>query len=173
MSESVPLRTTAVLGAVTVLVLAFILAPLLVAVAVSVSDSPFVTFPPKGFTLAWYSKVLTERAFLAAALLSVELALAATFLSLLMGIPAAFALTRLRFAGAEAIREILLTPLVFPVLISGLVLIKFFGSVGIHETLPKLVIAHTLITLPYVVRTVTASLMLVDRSLEEAAMTLG
>lgn len=173
MKDSIPLRTRLLFGVVTALVAAFVLAPLLVAVAVSVSDSPFVTFPPKGFTLSWYGQVLSDRNFFSAVLLSVELALAATALSLLMGIPAAFALVRLPFAGARLIRELLLTPLVFPVLISGLVLIKFFGSIGIHDTLPKLVIAHTLITLPYVVRTVTASLVLVDRSLEEAAMTLG
>ena len=165
---------TAVLAyGVTAAMAVFLLAPLLVAVAISMSEGPFATFPPRGFTLGWYGQVLTDPDFLAAAGFSLGLALAATAASLLLGIPAALALERARLPGAGLLQALLLSPLIFPVLITGLALLQFYATLGMRRAEWNLFFAHTLVTLPYMVRTVTASLRLVDRSLEEAARTLG
>ncbi len=158
---------------ITSLTMLFVLAPLLVALALSISDSPFVTFPPKGFTLAWYGKVLTDRWFLESLATSVEISAAATFLSLLLGVPASYAIVRHPFPGAALCRELVLSPLIFPILITGLVLVKFFAAWGMQDAFPNLILAHALVTLPYVVRTVAASLVLADVSLDEVALTLG
>jgi putative spermidine/putrescine transport system permease protein len=154
-------------------VMLFLLAPLLVAIAISVSNGPFASFPPRGFTLRWYGHVLTDPDFLSAAGLSLGLAFAATAGALLLGIPAALALERGAIPGSAALQSLLLSPLVFPVLITGLALLQFYATLGMRDAVWNLFFAHTLITLPYVVRTVSASLRLVDRSLEEAARTLG
>lgn len=155
------------------LVMLFVLAPLLVVLALSVSDSPFASFPPHGFTLAWYAQVLTDPDFQHSAELSIGLALAATIASLLLGIPAAFVLTRAPIPGQAAIHGLLLSPLVFPTLIIGLALLQFLSSMGLLNSVFNLFLGHTVVTLPYVVRAVGVSLLLVDHSLEEAARTLG
>jgi putative spermidine/putrescine transport system permease protein len=66
-----------------------------------------------------------------------------------------------------------LSPLVFPVLITGVALLQLFAMMGSDNTALNLLVAHVLVTTPYVVRTVSASLMLADVTLEEAAQTLG
>ncbi len=88
-----------ILYVITAALMAFILAPLVVVIAMSVSDSYFVSFPPQGFTLKWYAQILQDRDFLAALKLSGLLALSTTIGSLLLGVPAAIALTRASFPG--------------------------------------------------------------------------
>lgn len=161
------------LYAATALVLLFVLAPLLVVLAISVSTAPFASFPPHGFTLAWYGKVLADPDFQTSAALSIGLALAATGAALLLGVPAAFALTRATFRGRAAVQGLLLSPLVFPSLITGLALLQFFAWLRMQDAVTNLLLGHALVTLPYVVRAVGVSLLLVDPSLEEAAWTLG
>ncbi len=158
---------------VTAAAMVFVLAPLLVAVAISFSEAPFASFPPQGFTMDWYSQVLSDPEFIEAASLSIGLALAATASAVGLGLPAAFALNRSALPAAGLLQALLLSPLVFPVLITGLALLQFFAAANMQQAVVNLFLAHTLVTLPYVVRTVTASLQLVDPSLEEAARTLG
>jgi len=127
------------------LVAAFLLAPLVVPILISFSDTPFVTWPPQGFTLRWYVKILNEQEFVDSFQFSLMLGVIATLGALILGTPAAMGLVRYRFVGRGVIQGLLLSPLIFPVLV----------------------------TVPYVVRTVSASLLLVDPSIEEASRTLG
>jgi putative spermidine/putrescine transport system permease protein len=64
-------------------------------------------------------------------------------------------------------------PLVFPALITGVALLQLFATIRSNNTPLNMLIAHVLVTAPYVVRTVTASLILADTTLEDAARTLG
>ena len=165
--------TAWVVYGITAAVMVFVLAPLLVAVSISFSNSPFATFPPQGFTLDWYRQVLADPDFRDSFTFTIVLALAATVTSVGLGLPAAFALQRSTLPGAGALQGVLLSPLIFPVLITGLALLQFYSATNMQDAAVNLFLGHTLVTLPYVVRTVTASLQLVDRSLEEAARTLG
>lgn len=158
---------------ITAAVLIFTLAPLVVTVAISFNDTAFIVFPPRSFTFKWYGQVVRDPEFLSSLAFSTELALAATIGALLLGVPAAFAVVRGQFPGRDAAAALLLSPLVFPVLITGVALLQLFSMVRSDNTPLNLFIAHVLVTMPYVVRTVTASLMLADRTLEEAAQTLG
>jgi putative spermidine/putrescine transport system permease protein len=158
-----------IVAAVTI----FILAPLAVTIAMSVSDTPYVVFPPRGFTLAWYAKVLQDNDFRASLLFSILLAVSTTAGALVLGVPAAFAIVRHRFPGRELVAATLLSPLVFPVLITGVALLQFFATLQSNNTPLNMLIAHVLVTMPYVVRTVAASLALADVNLEDAARTLG
>lgn len=151
----------------------FILAPLLVVISVSVSDTYFVTFPPEGFTLKWYAQVLQDDDFIRAFKLSTLLALATTMASLFFGVPAAFALVRTRFAGQSFLKSLLLSPLIFPALVTGLALLQLLSRFGSADARINLLIGHVVVTAPYVVRTVVSSLMLIDQNLEDAARTLG
>ncbi|MET3911531.1 putative spermidine/putrescine transport system permease protein [Bradyrhizobium sp. S3.3.6] len=162
-----------ILYTITAGMMLFILAPLLLVMAVSVSDSYFVTFPPQGFTLKWYAKVLQDRDFLEAMRLSILLALGTTVGSLLFGVPAAFALVRGNFFGLAAIKGFLLSPLIFPALVTGLALLQVLTKLGSQDARFNLLIGHVVVTSPYVIRTVVTSLQLVDENLEDAARTLG
>ncbi|WP_160121617.1 ABC transporter permease [Rhodovarius lipocyclicus] len=155
------------------LILLFIMAPLLVVVSLSFSAAPFAVFPPRGFTLEWFGRVIADEEFQHAFIVSVSLAVAATAASFALGMPAAYALNRWKVPGAQVMEAILLSPQIFPILITGLALLQFMARAGLRDAEMNLFIGHVLITLPYLVRTITASLKLVDRSLEEAALTLG
>ncbi len=104
---------------------------------------------------------------------STLLALAATVGALLLGVPAAFALVRCDFVGRGAVSSMLLSPLVFPVLITGVALLQLFAMLRFDNTPLNMLIGHVLVTAPYVVRTTAASLSLADITLEDAARTLG
>jgi putative spermidine/putrescine transport system permease protein len=158
---------------ITLAAIIFILAPLAVVIALSVSDTPYIVFPPHGFTMAWYGKVLHDTTFQSSLLFSTSLAIEATSGALILGIPAAFAVARYQFPGRGLIAAALLSPLVFPVLITGVALLQAFSMMGFRNTPLNLLIAHVLVTTPYVIRTVTASLALTDTRLEDAARTLG
>lgn len=162
-----------VLYAITALMMIFILAPLIVVVSMSISDSYFVTFPPQGFTLKWYAKIMQDRDFLEGLRLSALLATATTAGSLLMGVPAAIALTRGRFAGQDLLKGLVLSPLIFPALVTGLALMQLLAGFGWGDARINLLIGHIVVTSPYVIRSVTTSLLLVDINLEDAARTLG
>jgi putative spermidine/putrescine transport system permease protein len=154
-------------------VLVFVLAPLVVVVAVSFSTAPLAMFPPVGFTTSWYEDVLANDEFQNAFLVSVTLALCATVTSFVLGMPAAYVLNRWNPPGARVIEALLLSPFILPILITGLALLRFMAMLKLRDAALGLFIGHVLVTLPYLVRTVTASLKQVDRSLEEAALTLG
>ncbi|MEJ0015214.1 MAG: ABC transporter permease [Acetobacteraceae bacterium] len=158
---------------VTAAMMVFILAPLLVTVAISFSDTAYVVFPPRGFTLNWYAKVLQDGDFQDSLIFSSALAVAVTLCALLLGVPAAFAVARHEFPGRGAVSAMLLSPLVFPVLITGVALLQLFSIIQSNSTPLNMLIAHVLVTMPYVIRTVTASLLLADATLEDAARTLG
>jgi len=154
-------------------VLVFILSPLVIVVALSFSQASLATFPPIGFTTSWYRDVIADDDFQQAFLTSVELALSAAVASFVIGLPAAYALNRRSVPGARTIEVILQSPFILPILIVGLALLQFMAMLRMRDAMTNLFIGHVLITLPYLVRTVTASLKQVDRSLEEAALTLG
>lgn len=151
----------------------FIVAPLALVVALSFSEANFAVFPTTGFTFSWYKVVLADEEFRGSFAVSVVLALAATFAAFALGMPAAYALDRWKVPGAPAIEAILMSPFILPILVTGLALLQFSSMLNIREATANLFIGHVVITLPYLVRTVTASLKLCDRSLEEAALTLG
>ena len=161
------------LALIAAAVMVFILAPLVVTVAISVGTSPFAAFPPRGFTLDWYLQVLTDPEFQASLGFSTSLAVGATGGALALGVPAAFALARHEFPGRAAASAALLSPLIFPVLITGVALLQMFATLNSNNTPVNMLLAHVLVTMPYVVRTVSASLALADISLEDAARTLG
>ncbi|SAI26649.1 binding-protein-dependent transport system membrane protein [Bordetella ansorpii] len=162
-----------VVYALCTLILAFIVLPLAIVVALSISEASFAVFPPKGFTFGWFQSVLGNGEFRHAFMTSVALALAATASAILMGLPAAYALSRWKVPFASMIESLLLSPMMLPVLITGVALLQFFSTMQMYDSAVNLFIGHLMITLPYMVRTVSASLKQVNRSLEDAALTLG
>ncbi|WP_420101452.1 ABC transporter permease [Bosea sp. (in: a-proteobacteria)] len=173
MSETGLGRAAPLIYALTAVIMVFLMLPLVLPIVLSVSDTPFVTFPPQGFTLEWYAKVLDEPDFTSSFRFSVMLSASAALGAVLLGTPTAVGLVRLSFPGKALVQGLVLAPLIFPTLVTGIALLRLFTSLGSQNAFLNLLIGHVLVTTPYVVRTVSASLVTVDPAIEEAARTLG
>jgi putative spermidine/putrescine transport system permease protein len=154
-----------------------IVVPLVLTVYLSLFDEKLILFPPRGYTLAWYPAILPN--FGGAVLTSLELGGLSVAGSLALGIPAGIGLARHRFRGRGAIATLLLAPLTVPGIALGLAV--FVSVVALDEHLGSaltgsmigLMLAHVMITVPWVVRLCLASLANHDRAAEEAAASLG
>jgi len=154
-------------------VLVFLLAPLVVIVAASVGAGGYLTFPPQGFSLKWYAKAVTTEGFVRGFRVSFLVGLAAAAGAAVLGVGAAVAITRHRFPGKAAVEGVLLAPLVVPHIVTGIALLGLFTTLRAPYSLWRLILAHLIITVPYVVRTVAAGLHDQDPCLEEASLNLG
>jgi molybdate transport system permease protein len=112
--------------------------------------------------------------------LSLECAAAATGLSLLFGVPLAWALARLHFPGRKLVRALVLLPLVLPPVVGGVALLYAFGRHGLFAfdiplafTTKGVIVAETFVAMPFLVITVEGALASSDLRYEEAAATLG
>jgi len=156
---------------------ALIVVPLALTIYLSLFDEKLILFTPRGYTLDWYAAIVPN--FGRPALTSLRLAALSVAGSLALGIPAGIALSRHRFRGRGAIATLLLAPLTMPGIALGLAI--FVALVAIDEHLGSaltgsiagLVLAHVMITTPWVVRLCLASLANHDRAAEEAAASLG
>jgi putative spermidine/putrescine transport system permease protein len=146
--------------------------PALIVIGASLSRTTHLAFPPQGLTLAWYWRAFQSEAFMGSLLLSTYLALAATALALALGTPAAYALDRHRLRGREWLQGFLISPMIVPLVVLAIGLLQLLTWIGLGQPFLRLLVGHVVITVPYVVRTMAASLALFDRSLEEAAMSL-
>lgn len=157
----------------TALVVLTLLAPLVVTLVVSVSASSVFNLPPPALSLRWYERMLRLRELWPAARLSVTLALLSTAISLVLGTLCAIALTRATFPGKTTLVTFMVSPLMMPGLVVGVALLQMLRELGLRDAYVSLLIGHVVITLPYVTRTVLASLSLFDFTLIDAARTLG
>lgn len=167
------LATGSALPLYAALALLFLQVPIIIVVLASVTSTSYLTVPPVGFSLQWYRDVLTDDGYLDAIVFSLVLAVAATAASLLFGTAAAYALVRRSVPGAEVVSAALMAPLVFPAVVVAVAILQYYTLIGVRGSFGALFAAHVLITLPYVVRSVLASLAGSDPALEEAARTLG
>ena len=160
-------------------ILLFIMLPLLSVLWVSVFDDQVIAFPPSGYSFRWFHAAWMRPEFRSGFLTSIWLAVVAACGSLLLGVPAALVLARANFRGREAVRTVLLAPLMVPGIVAGSAVFIFFirveidTGVQIAGTFVGLAIAHVVLATPWTVRFVTASLVGMDRSIEEAATSLG
>ena len=167
------------LKAAACVTLAYILTPLFFVTWLSFFYQEIPSFPPEGYSLRWYGAIWTNARFLDGFFLSIRVALVATAIGVSLGVPAALCISRYRFRGREALNSLLLLPLVVPGIVLGIAIYVFHVEAEIATGLPilgslgGLIAGHTLIVIPWTVRLVTASLAGVDRSIEEAAQSLG
>ncbi|AQZ49549.1 MAG: ABC transporter permease [Martelella sp.] len=173
------LLSKSVLSALIVIAYAVILAPVVTVVAISFFDQGIISFPPDGLTLRWFVNAWARREFTQGLIMSLELALIATAIGVPLGTLAAYGLNRGRFRGKGVISTLLLGPLAVPAIIMGTALYIFYirAEAIIDQTIvgttAGLVAAHVLLTIPWTVRLVAASMEGVDLRVEEAAANLG
>jgi len=151
----------------------FLLAPLAIIAAASFSPTPVFDLPIDGASLRWYRAVGSLDGFWPALALSLEIAALSSAISLMIGTLAGVAITRGLVPGAGALAAALASPLMMPGLVLGIALLQFFRGLGLTAVFPALLMAHVVVTLPYVARTMIAGLSRFDFTLIDAARTLG
>ncbi len=157
----------------TVLIYIFLLGPLVIIFGAALSDTTYLTFPPQGLTLRWFENIWNISAFRRTIVTSLQMAFLGTFIALIIGIPAAYALNRHRVTLPASLSTLFVLPILVPEIVIGFSLLR---SVTVEAGVPvwyALLIGHTLLVLPYVIRVVSASLASFDFSIEEAAISLG
>lgn len=155
------------------LILAFLYIPIAVLVAFSFNDSRSLSWPMSGFTLEWYRKLAENEQLITALQNSLYVALSATVLTLLIGVPAALALDRLEFPGKGIFRKLVLLPIALPGIITGISMLILFRLMGFGLSLETVIIGHATALLAVVVTQVYARLQRLPRSLDEASADLG
>lgn len=158
------------LAIVSILALAM---PTLVVVITSFDTRAFIGFPPAGFSLDRYLQIFKSRAILQSAYTSLWAALLTVSIDLVLGVPAAIALGRSNLKGRLVLTSLLLSPIMLPGLVIGIAVLMFYSSVGWRISIPLLIVAHVVFTLPFVIRLTLAAMEKLDPSLEEAARNLG
>ena len=160
------------LGAWTALTVLFVLLPLLVLLAVSLTSRNYISLPTDGFSLRWYRQLLGS-GFMTPAWNSVVLAAEAATTTVALGTLAALAISKWRFPLRTQIRFIITSPVFVPTILLGLAILVFFASFGWTAPSARLYVAHTVLTLPYAIRTVGAALVGIDVNQQFAAQNLG
>ncbi|QRM57318.1 ABC transporter permease [Sinorhizobium sp. BG8] len=158
---------------VSLAVLAFLYLPIVILVIFSFNDSSVTSFPLSGFTLHWYDAVLENSAMLTALGNSLIVAVFATAISVIVGVPAALALDRFEFPGKYLFRNVILLPLSLPGIVTGVAMLNFYKQIGIPQSLLAVVIGHATALLGVVVSQVLARLHKLNRRLLEASADLG
>ena len=155
------------------LVAIWLVAPSLIVIPLSLTDKPTFTFPPTGWSIRWYGNFFSDPSWTAALGASVKVGLLVVVVATVAGTAAAVALSRSKFRGQQAIRAVLLAPMIVPVIVVAVGVYALFLRERLLGTLLGFVSAHSVLAIPFVVISVTASLQGFDRRLESAAAICG
>ncbi|KNE28830.1 ABC transporter permease subunit [Achromobacter spanius] len=155
------------------IVLAFLSAPAFLMIPLSFDSGSGLTWPPKGFSLQWYEQMFTSPVWMQAITRSLIVGVGTGLLAMLIGTPAAFLLVRANMRGKSAMLAFVLSPIVVPRMIIAVGMFYFFARVGLVGSMIGLILAHTVVAVPYVVITMMAVLRNYDTRLDLAAQSLG
>jgi|1186.fasta_scaffold35409_2 putative spermidine/putrescine transport system permease protein len=156
-----------------VLVGLFLLLPTLVVVPLSFTGRRSLAFPPIGFSTQWYRNFFTDPDWFNSAVFSLKIALLVTVFATTLGTLAAVALTLGRARWKAAARGLLIAPMIVPGVITAIGIFYVFLRLGLTQNLWGFVFAHSVLAIPIVVVTVSASLSSFDRQLLRASASLG
>ena len=162
-----------VLVVVVSLVMAFLYVPIWILIIYSFNDNRTLTWPLTGFTTHWYEQLIRNEQLLTAIGNSFYVASCSTVLTLLVGVPAALALHRLRFPGKNVFRRLLLLPIALPGIVTGISMLNMFKMFGFNLSLETVILGHATALLAVVVTQVFARLQRLPKSLAEASSDLG
>ncbi len=155
------------------LFIGFIVAPLLVVVAVSFTPKGFISLPTEGLSLRWFRAILDAKEIIDAFWLSLALGLASATVAVALAVPAALATVRYRFPGRGVVMGFFLSPLMIPHVVLGVAFLRFFSTLGFTGSFVWLALTHVVVVMPYAVRLVLAAATGLDSDAERAALSLG
>ena len=143
----------------------FLMLPLLVVFPISLSSAAYMQFPPPGLSWQWYERFLDDPQWIEATLRSLYIGVATAILALALGVPLSFSLVRAKFIGRALLDRLALAPLIVPTIILSVAIYGLFAKLKLIGEWYGLVVAHTVLALPFVVLVLSAGLRDFDRSL--------
>jgi len=161
------------LALITGCVILFLLIPIGIIIPLSFSSAQYLQFPPPSFSLQWYQRFFGRPEWIASLWLSVRVAALSTVFTVALGVLAAVALVRGRFAGKTAVYAVILSPMIVPTIITAIAVYFFFARLHMVGSPLAMALGHTIVALPLVVIIVSATLQAFDLRLEQAAVSLG
>jgi len=153
--------------------LVFLLAPAVLLIPLSFSDETSFTFPPPAYSMHWYHQLVEEPRWQAASLLSFQIALLASILATALGVPASIAMSRVSGRANRFMKLLFISPMIVPLMVIGVGFYTVFAQFGLLGTRFSLILAHTVLVLPFIVLPITGRLLSIDPVLERAAASLG
>lgn len=158
----------------------FLMAPILVIIPLSFNVQPYFTYTremltldPAGYSLRWYNAFWNSAAWMTAIRNSLIIGVFATLIATVLGTLAALGLSRREMPFRGLIMGLLISPMIVPLIISAAGMFFFYSRIGLAGTLPGVIMAHAALGTPFVIITVTATLVGFDHSLTRAAASLG
>ncbi len=155
------------------LILLFLLLPILVIIPLSFNQGSMLLYPIDEISLRWYIALFESDAWARATTNSFVVAPAATVLATVLGTLAAAGLHRVQFRGKGLLMSILISPMIVPLVVTGLGIYLFFAPYGLVNSYTGLILALAAIGAPFVVTTVSATLQGFDPNLLRASYSLG
>ncbi len=162
--------TFRVLVAVVFIYLVF---PILTIIPLSFNSGEFLHYPLQGISLRWYHDVIASGQWAVAVKNSLIVGVCSMVLATILGTTAAVGLNRVNFPGKSLLVALLISPMMIPLVISALALYLFFAKIGLNDTYLGIILAHTILGMPFVLITVSATLQGFDYSLVNAGASLG
>jgi spermidine/putrescine transport system permease protein len=157
----------------SLLIFGFLYLPVLVLILYSFNRDGVGGFPPRHLTLSWYRQLLSDGPLWDSVVNSLEVALGAVVVALVLGLLAALALDRANFPGKSTFRRLVLLPLILPGIITGLSLLMFAVSAGLQLSLLTVFLGHGTALISVATTELFAGLQKMDRAQEEASLDLG
>ena len=155
------------------LVFFFLIAPIIAIVPLSFNSGSYFSYPMDGFSLRWYAQAFGSQNWQHAFANSIGIGAAATLISTGLGTLAALGLARADFPLRGLVMPLLISPMIIPIVVVAAGFYLVFAPLGLVDSYAGVVLAHAALGTPFVVITVTASLLSFDRSLLRAAAGLG
>ncbi len=168
------MRKHQILGTVfCALVFLFLLLPLVIVISSAFGTATHVTFPPKGFTLRWFKEAADNREFLNSLWITGKLCVVSVIPSTVLGVMVSLFFWKGPPAAKFIFESLFNAPIVVPTVISAVAFLMYFSLFGWLNTFWKLALSYIIVEMPYVIRSVSASLSNLDASFEEASLVLG
>jgi putative spermidine/putrescine transport system permease protein len=161
------------LRVVCAIVFFFLVAPILAIVPLSFNSGSFFSYPIEGLSLRWYAQALSSPDWQRAFANSIGIGAAATLIATVLGTLAALGLSRSQFPFRSIVMPIIVSPMIVPIVVVAAGFYLVFAPLGLVNSYVGVVLAHAALGTPFVVITVTASLLSFDQSLLRAASGLG
>jgi putative spermidine/putrescine transport system permease protein len=153
--------------------LLFLVTPALIAIPVSLTPKRFLSMPGGEYSLRHFAKLFSSPDWLSSFVQSAVIASSTAVLATVLGTLCAVGLWRVSSRYSEMVRALLLLPLILPQIISAMAFYRLWIPLGLLDSYPGLILAHTILATPLVLITVSASLANFDPKLEQASRNLG
>ncbi len=155
------------------IIMLLLVLPTLIVVPMSFSDSQYLEFPPSNWSIRWYVEYLESTKWMRATVTSLQVGVLTMLVATPLGTMAAYALFVSGHRYSKAIFLLLITPMIVPVILIAIGTFYVYGRVGLNNTIPGLVLAHTALATPLVMIVITSALRTYDLNQERVARSLG